>query len=169
MTKPILMGLILVTTAVFSLAYAFSQHGLIAVFALVSGLFWLAQEYSPHQSAAAPFFLVFMGLSVVGSLNHLPALAMLFGLSTNLAAWDLSRFWNRITSGGKQAMDPMLEQSHLQRLSITLGTGLLAALPPLLVRISISFAAFAGLMLLVVVLLRASALHLRPEPKSGGE
>jgi hypothetical protein len=160
MTKRILLRLIVVTTAVFSLASAASQQYLLSMVVLAVGLTWFTLENRQIQIATTLFFLFFAGLALVGSLNSLSGLAMLFGLSTDLAAWDLSRFRAR---AGKSEVEPKLETRHLKALFPTLGTGFLIALPPMFIAISANFVVFFFLTLLVMIVLRVSTLSLHQD------
>lgn len=164
MTKRILSGLIVLTMMVFALAYLATQQFPAAVPALAAGLIWLWQENSQQSVPAAPFFLFFLGLSVVGILSQLPVSVMLLGLCASLAAWDISRFRARVAVTGQPEIDPVLEQRHLRRLFTVIGAGLLITLLPVFVQLSISFVAFAVLTLLLLLVLRASVRALRHEP-----
>ena len=95
-TKRVLWSLIVVTTAVFSLVYAVLQQPLLPAFAVGLGLLWLGLEVKGKNPLASVFFLSFLVLTIVGSLISAPILIILLGLSTDLAAWDLSRFQARI-------------------------------------------------------------------------
>ena len=156
-TKRILLGLIVVTTAVFSLASAASQQYLLSMIVLAAGLTWFMLENRERQIVAPLFFLFFVGLTLAGSLNNLSVLVMLFGLSTDLAAWDLSRFRAR---AGKSEVEPKLEARHLKRLFPTLGIGFLLALPPMFIAIPANFVIFFFLTLLAIIVLRAFTLSL---------
>jgi hypothetical protein len=163
MTKRILLSLIAVTTAVFSLAAAASQQYLLSTIVLGVGMTWFTLENRQKQVVVTLFFLFFVGLALAGSLNSLSVLVMLFGLSTDLAAWDLSRFRAR---AGKSEVEPKLETRHLKRLFPTLGIGFLIALPPMFIAIPANFVVFFFLTLLVVIVLRASTLNLHQERES---
>src|SRR5512145_703623 len=95
-TKYILVGLVAVTAAVFAFIYAASQAYGLAALAIGLGAGWLTLEIKDEPSLATVFFLTFLTLALVGSFNQTSILTILLALSTDLAAWDLSRFRARI-------------------------------------------------------------------------
>ncbi len=96
MAKKSLIGLIVITAAVFSFSYAAAQvYGFVAV-AVGLGAAWLTLEVKREHRFATAFFLAFVALAVLASLKQASPLIVLLGLTTDLAAWDLSRFRRRI-------------------------------------------------------------------------
>lgn len=165
MTKNMLLGSVGVTTAVFSAIYFVSGDYLLAAFSLAAGLAWLYLEIRWQGSSASIFFLIFFILGIAASLRGLPTLIILLGLSTNLAAWDLSRLWVRIANRAEGDVKVALETRHLQKLGAVTAAGLIIALLALSVQISLSFVAFAVITFLVMIALRISMLYARKEDR----
>ena len=149
------------TAAIFGVAFAVSANYLLAVIALLLGAGWLLLEVYRKRPWASPFFAAFVGVAVVGGLNHAPVLLILPGVMADLAAWDLARFAARLRPFADQPPAPDLVRKHLIRLAITLGAGFGLAGLALLINLPLDFAAFAGLTLLAVIALRQSLLHLQ--------
>jgi hypothetical protein len=162
-TKRLLLGLIIVITGAFSATYAAAQLYLVALLACVLGLAWLILENNEQSVLSTVFFLIFAGLAIAGSLNRLPILIMLLSLSADLAAWDLSRFRERIADKVESDRLPALEASHLRTLFTALGAGFALALLPTLISFSISFVALFFMILLLLLALRRSINYLRDE------
>lgn len=115
----------------------------------------------PEASVCHGVLAAFVGLAVVGGLNHPPSLLILIGVVADLAAWDLSRFLARLKPFTDKPLAPDLYRKHLIRLSITLGVGFSLAVLPLLITLPLDFVAFAGLTLLAMIALRRSILALQ--------
>jgi len=165
MTTRALYGLIILTTAILTLANLILQAYLIAGLALVLGSLWLFLQIKKKESPNSIFFVFFLGLTVLVSLRNVPVLYMLLALSSNLAAWDLSRFQARIVNEVESAAKTSLELKHLQKLTITVPIGFLVALLPLFVHISISFIIVLCIILAAMLALRSSIFYLRNENK----
>jgi hypothetical protein len=161
MTKKVLCGLIMLTAAIFSAMYLIAQAYLIAALSFILGLIWLILEMTENGAPASVFFLFYLALAIIGTLNNISVATALVGLSTDLAAWDLSRFRARITNGMEWKTESLLETRHLQILAAAIGSGLIIGLSFSLIRISISFAVLASITLLVMVAFRKSILNLR--------
>ena len=166
MTKKILCGLIILTAATFSAFYLVTQMYAIATLSFALGLIWLILEMTEKDALAYVFFLFFGGLAIIGALNNIPISISLVGLSSALAAWDLSRFKARITSVMGRAIEPLSEKAHLQKLAAAIGSGCIIAVSFSFIRISISFATLALIVLLAVVGFRKSIVSLLSTGKS---
>ena len=166
-TKRVLWSLIVVTTAVFSLVYAVLQQPLLPAFAVGLGLLWLGLEVKGKNPLASVFFLSFLVLAIVGSLTSAPSLIILLGLSTDLAAWDLSRFQARIASEIGRGTTAALEVKHLRMLIVTASAGFFMALPPAFIHLAIGFVIFGFVMVLTMIALRRSMLYFRSDHKRG--
>jgi hypothetical protein len=165
MTSKILWGLIILTTALVTLVDVAVQEYLIAVFAFALGSLWLILEINQKASSSSIFFLLFIILAIVGSLHNAPIPTMLLALTTDLTAWDLSRFQARVIHEAASDRRAALETKHLQKLGVTMASGFLLALSPLLVQLSISFVVFLLIVLLLMLTLRKSVLYLRDANK----
>jgi hypothetical protein len=165
-TKRVLWGLIIVTTAVFSLVCAVLQQLLLVAFAVGLGLLWLSLEVKGKNPLASVFFLSFVVLAIVGSLISAPILVILLGLSTDLAAWDLSRFQSRIADEIGSGTTVGLEIGHLRKLIVTASAGFFMALPPVFVHLAIDFVIFGFIMVLAMIVLRQSMLYFRSGQES---
>jgi hypothetical protein len=166
-TKRVLWGLIIVTTAAFSLVNAVLQQPPLAALAAGLGLFWLSLEIRGRNPLTSVFFLSFLALAIVESLESAPILIILLGVSTDLAAWDLSRFQARIADEIGSSTTVTLEVKHLQKLAVTTSAGFFIALPPVFFHLAIDFVIFGCVMVLAMIALRRSMLYFRGGHKSG--
>ena len=158
-----LLALIVVAAAALSLASAAAQSYPLAALTLALGAIWLIAEARAQRRPGTILFLALLALAVAASLNDAPILIVLVSLSADLAAWDLSRLQARIADGCEGATRAALEASHLRKLAVTACAGLLIALLPALIQISLSFVAVCVLILLAMFVLRRSLLTLRRE------
>ena len=166
MTTKVLYGLIVLTSALLTVAYIVLQEYLIAGMAIALGAIWLLLQMKTKEPPHSFFFVVFLGLTLLGSLRNISVAFMLLALSSDLAAWDLSRFQARISQEEESASKTLLELKHLQKLAITLSIGFLLALLPTFIHISLNFVVFLFILFLLMLTLRKSILYLRKEAKS---
>ncbi len=165
MTTKVLYVLIILTTVILTIANIVLQEYLIASIAIILGAVWLFLQVKNKESPNTVFFVFFLGLVILGSLRNVPIPIMLLALSSNLAAWDLSRFQARVNHEEASDSKIRLESKHLQRLAITLSIGFLIALLPSFIHISLNFVVFLVILLFLMLTLRKSILYLRQEAK----
>ncbi len=161
MAKKSLIGLIVITAAAFSFIYATAQVYPLVVVAIGVGAAWLTLEVRREHRFASVFFLAFAALAVLGSLKQASPLLVLLGLTTDLAAWDLSRFRMRVAGEAESEAAVSLETKHLQKLAATACAGFFIALLPLVIQLSINFIVLLLIMLLIIIALRRSMLIIR--------
>jgi hypothetical protein len=156
--KRIPIALIVLTTLIFSLSHILSGKYWIGLASCVIGVLWVLAEI--YKMALLPhlFFASFIGFAAVGSQNGLPVPLMLFGVCTDLAAWDLSRFQTRIREFTKRNPGAEIIKKHLVKLTATIGIGYILACLPLFIRFSMSFIIVVVLTLLTILVLRQSIL-----------
>lgn len=172
MSKNVLLGLIVVTAAVFAFVYGIVQLYPLAAVAVGLGIVWAALELRTLELRAMNLFgvvstvafVAFVALAAGASLKQAPAPLVLLGLSTALAAWDVARFRVRIGSDVEAEPLAKLESDHLRKLAITISAGFLIALMPLAIQISLNFVVLLLLILIAVVALRRSMFYLRRDP-----
>jgi hypothetical protein len=165
MTTKILYGLIILTSLLLTVTNIALQDYVIASVTIISGAIWLLLQIKKKEPSPSIFFILFLGLAILGSLRNISIPFMLLALTSDLAAWDLSRFQARISQEAESASKTLLELKHLQKLAITLSIGFLVALLPSFVHISLNFAVFLFILLLIMLALRKSILYLRKETK----
>ena len=163
MTTKILYGLIILTSVLLAVASIVLQAYLFAGVAIISGVIWLLLQIKEQEPPHSFFFVLFLGLTILGSLRHISIPFMLLALSSNLAAWDLARFLARISLEEESASKTLMETKHLQKLAFTLAIGFLVALLPTFIHISLNFVVFLFLLFLLILTLRKSVLYLRKE------
>ena len=161
MTTRVLYGLITLTTVLLAVANIILQEYLIAAIAIVSGGTWLLLQIKTKEAPDSVFFVLFLGLTVLGSLRSIPVPYMLLALSSNLAAWDLSRFQARISHEETSPSKTLLELKHLQKLAVTLSIGFLIALIPTFIQISLNFVVLLFILLVLMLCFRKSIFYLR--------
>jgi hypothetical protein len=166
-TNRMLWGLIIVTAATFSVVNIISRQYVVAVISFVPGLIWLILEVKQRNPLNSLFFLFFLGVAVLAGLNSAPIPMTLLGLSTDLAAWDLSRFQARLMDEPNSEAKTRLETRHLQRLAVITCAGWFIAWLPTLIKISLDFVVVFVIMLLTMMTLRKSLLYLRDNNTSG--
>lgn len=161
MAKNVLLALIVITSVVFAIVYTSAQMYAVAAVAVALGAVWLLLEAQTEYRVAVVFFLAFVALAVLGTLYQSSAVLILFGLTTDLAAWDLSRFRRRIAGVAEADAAALLATNHLRKLAITAAAGFLIALLPLLIELSINFVVLLLFVLLTIIALRRSMFALR--------
>ena len=155
-TDKILPGLVVVAAVLFAGLGLAAHVYVISVYALAFGLIWFILVSRKIWSLSSVIFVLFLALAIWGCIENLPVPAMLLGLSTNLAAWDLSRFRARIAAEEAGEVVAALESRHLRSLSIIASAGLVIAILPLVVKLSINFVAVAFVALVAMLVLRQS-------------
>lgn len=166
MARKMLFAAIVVTTFIFSLSHFVSMEYWIVAFSFLIGSIWLLLEIYKKSAFPSFFFASFIGIAILGSLNHTSSPMILLGLSTDLAAWDLSRFFTRIMDLMDNDAKSELYKKHLYKLSISLCIGYVLALLPVFIRLSMNFIVLFILTLLAMTILRKSILYLRNEHKN---
>ncbi|MEP6984135.1 MAG: hypothetical protein ABI970_00955 [Chloroflexota bacterium] len=166
MTKKVLFGSIILTTALLAFANVALKDYLTAALAFAVGSIWLILNMNNKETPNSLFFLFFIGLAIVGSLRDIPTPIMLLAVSAILIAWDLSQLQARISTEEENAAKTLLEVKHLQKLAITASVGFLVALIPVFVQFQISFVILLIIILAIMLALRKSILYLRNEKKS---
>ncbi len=163
MITKILYGLIILTNVLLTIANIVLQAYLIAGVAIISGAIWLLLQLKTNDAPHSFFFMLFLGLTLLGSLRNVPFPLMLLALSLDVAAWDISRFQARISTEEEGPSKTLLELKHLQKLAITLSLGYFVALLPTFVHFSLNFVVFLLILFLLMLTLRKSILSLRKE------
>ena len=161
MIKHALLGVVLATAAIFSVASVSTGDLLAAGVSAALGVIWLLQELGGESPFSSLYFVAYVGLAAFASLNHASLPLLLLGLCADLAAWDLSRFRQRLKDEADSDEKTFLETNHLQKLAAVSAVGFVIALVPLLVQISLNFVILLVIMLLLLILLRQSILSLR--------
>jgi len=166
MARKFLFATIVVTTLLFSISlWVFGEYW-IAFAALLIGFSWLILEYYKKSPFPSLLFFSFIGMAILADFHHLSLPIILFGLSTDLAAWDLSRFFARIRETGDEDAKSDLCKRHLHKLLLTLFIGYMLALLPVFFRLSLKFIVLFILALLAMITLRSSILSLRSQGKN---
>jgi hypothetical protein len=156
------------TTVILTLALVLAENYLIAAVAVGLGLIWLLLEVYRKTAFTSLFFVAFIGLAAVGSVNREPSGLMVLGIAADLAAWDLSRFLDRLSGFSGKEIDTGLYRRHLYQLAITVGIGWGLALVPMFIRLPMSFVAFVTLTLLATLMLRQAVLGLQQNGRRRG-
>lgn len=154
-----------VTTTLFTITFSVIENYALAAACLLLGAIWLLLEYHRKTAFTSLFFVVFIGLAAAGSVNREPSWLMVLGIAADLAAWDLSRFLDRLRNFAAQDVSPELYTKHLYRLAVPLCVGFGLALVPMFIQLPVSFVAFLVLALLAVILFRKAALGLPGEAR----
>ena len=107
------------------------------------------------------WLLGFVIAAVNGILSGLPALLLLVAVLASLAYWDLEGFNQRLSRVDPSDATRSLEKSHIRRLLIALGLGLVASLIGLSIRtdLSIIWAILLGLVIVISLQMGIRALQ----------
>ncbi len=162
-SKHIVRGLVIAVTILFSMIYAALGNYVLTLVAFGLGGLWLTLDARIEGSEGTLFFLAFVALAMIatfyGTLGPLPV----FGLSINLAAWDMSRFVARLTDEKDPALRAVLETRHQVILMVVISLGFLIALLPFLFQLAIPFVIVCGMVLLTLLMLQQSMRRLSPD------
>ena len=128
--------------SVMALGFGLAGHPLIGVATAVLGVIWLVINW--RLAGGSPALddlglLVFTGIAAWGLWQGLSGWPALVGVLLALAAWDMGRFIRRQALALNDAAAARMERTHLVRLGLALGGGLLLGGLALLVRISLDF------------------------------
>ena len=128
--------------SVMALGFGLAGHSWIGGAVAVLGAGWLVISW--RLAGGSPVLddfglLLFTGLAAWGLWQGLSAWPALIGVLLALAAWDMGRFIRRQALALNDAAAARMERTHLLRLGMALGGGLLLGSIALLVRISLDF------------------------------
>jgi len=128
--------------SVMALGFGLAGHTVIGIAVAVLGAGWLLISW--RLAAGSPVLddsglLVFTGIAAWGLWQGLSAWLALVGVLLALAAWDMGRFMRRQTAVLNEAAAARMERTHLIRLGLALGGGLLLGVLTLLVRVQLDF------------------------------
>jgi hypothetical protein len=122
-----------------ALGYAAGQLWAGAALIVVLGVFWLLGRRGGRGWVASMGMTCFVGAAALGIWWQLPASAMLAGAVAALAAWDLDDFVQRMQGTDHVVDEDGMARSHLRRLLIVGGVGLLLGGVALGIQIELSF------------------------------
>ena len=162
--RQVLFAAIILSTAIFTLVGA-ALNTTVALVTAALGAIWLFQEMTGRTPFNYLCFGVFTGVTALGAFGNASILFLLLGISAALVAWDLSRFRRRIRDQEADDEKARIERAHLQKLGVTVALGLLIAVVPALLTISLNFVVLLILMLITLLALRQSLLSLRSEKR----
>ena len=148
MTRWILVGAIVLASAVLSLGYAWSGWLIGAIPLAAWGLLGLVGLWRGWDWVGSASLVLFVLAAAIGFLLNLGPGWMLVGLVTALVCWDLDHFVQRLRDV-EEAQRPGLERAHLLRLVPLVLAGLVLGGAALVVRTRLGF----GLALLLGLLL----------------
>ena len=97
---------------------------------------------------------------------ELPSMLLLVAVLASLAYWDLEGFHQRLSRVDSTDATHRLEKSHIRRLFIVLGLGLVVSLVALSIRIDLSmvWAILLGLVIVISLRLGIGALQHQKKP-----
>jgi amino acid transporter len=150
MTRWILVGAIVLASAILSLGYAWGGW-LIGMVPLAAwGVCWLVGLWRGWDWVGSAGLVLFVLSAAVGFVLHFEFDWMLVGLVAALVCWDLDHFGRRLRDVD-EAQRPGLERAHLLRLAPPVLAGLVLGEAALLVRTRLGFGLALLLGLLLVV------------------
>lgn len=116
-----------IVLAALSLAagYTFAGFWPSVIFSIVVGLLWLIALWRGWHPVISLSVIIFVVITVLGTWREVSAGWLLFGLVATLAGWDLGDFGRRFGQTEHIQGYAALQRTHLQRLAIVAGSGLL--------------------------------------------
>ncbi len=132
-----------------------------ALWLLLGVLWWLGRRRWRWVGSLA--FLGYIGAAAGGVFIGLGEVWMLLGTVAALAAWDLDHFAHRLQEIPRIEQQEALVASHLQRLALVSGGGLLLGIGARLVQVRFSLGAAVLLGLLAILGLQQFLAMLRRE------
>ncbi|MBN1563812.1 MAG: hypothetical protein JXA10_08230 [Anaerolineae bacterium] len=154
--KRLFGGLVITVAVLFAGIYAALDSYLLAIVSLGVGGLWLTLDAKIANYEGTLFFLAFVALAVIASLDDTLKPWPLLGLSINLAAWDIARFTARLANAEQPATRAVLTTRHLILLAGIIILGFVFAVLPALVRLAIPFVIVGGVALLALLTLQQS-------------
>jgi hypothetical protein len=128
----------------FALACIQRGHVIPAALALTVSVVWIGLEWRRKNPPASLFLVGFTLANAWGASAALPAFWLILSQSAALAAWDLSAFLKRMRAVQRIENPTRLQNNHLLRLGLLLGSGFALAELTMVWQIRLSFwAAFA--------------------------
>jgi hypothetical protein len=158
--KHIFEGLVIVVAVIFATIFTVQGAYLLAALAFGLGMMWLAADARIESSLETLFFVGFVVLAVIASLDDTLLPLTLLGMCANLAAWDIARFRARLAGQKAQKNHARLEARHVRLLAVVIGAGFLMALLPLFFRLSIPFVVVGAVALITLLMLYQSTRSL---------
>jgi len=156
MSRWLRLAVVALTGVVFGLGFLLANHPLVALagFLLAGGWLLVAWRVPGGNPAVDGLgLLAFVGLAAWGLFVALSAWIALLGLLLALAAWDLMHFVRRQGEALDEASDARMERTHLTRLGLALGIGLVLGGLALVVRVSLDFVVALGIGILAIAAL----------------
>lgn len=154
--KYVFWGLVIVVAALFLASFVSMGNYLLAALSFGLGVMWLAADAKIESYMGTLFFLAFVMLAVIASLNEALTPLALLGMCANLAAWDISRFRARLAGETNHDTRAILASRHLRLLAVIICVGFLIALLPLAFRLPLPFVIVVGVVLLALLALQQS-------------
>lgn len=121
------------------IAYVLGASLIWALVIAAVGILWLMGAWRDWNGAASVGLIAFVSAAAFGIWQGLPASWMLVSTILTLAAWDLDGFALRLQEAGHVQGELALKRSHLERLLIVAGLGLLLGGMALGVRFHLGF------------------------------
>ena len=147
-----------------SLAYAYSQAGLIdpARWFVWIGVLWILAFWRKlYWASSVAFLLIILG-AAYGVWNSFTPVWMLLGALGGLLAWDISDFARRLSFAAPRDDIRGMERRHLARIGIVAALGLGLAWLSVVIQINrLAFEVAVGLVLLAALGLTRLVVRLR--------
>jgi hypothetical protein len=162
MTKAILLGCVILTTAALVVGFAIESQWSLAIGSLAGGVVWAVLAFLGRDFPAISLTLSVCLAVLAGWLGNAPVLPVVAVVAA-LSAWDLSLFGKRLRYAAQGGIKGVLERRHLMRLLAVNGIGFAIALSAILLRVRFSFTTvfFAGLALFFVLYKAITLLAVR--------
>jgi len=116
-----------------------SEYPLISAFALLFGLVWGLLFFFEKHFANTLAFIGYIFIVMISAFVELNFAILLAVVCFDLAAWNLTKFWNRIQRYELIENQQQLENHHLKQVFGVLITGYILAIIPHWIEIELSF------------------------------
>ena len=140
-----------------------SEYPLISAFALLLGLVWGLLFFFGKHFANTPAFIGYILIVMIGAFIELNFSILLAVVCFDRAAWNLTKFWNRIQRYEQIENQRQLENHHLKQVFGVLIIGYIFAILPHWIEIELSFFLIFLLSLLAFFLFGKGITALREE------
>lgn len=151
---------IVFTMLLLAIAGFFSEYPFLSTLALITGLGWALLFFFEKPFANTPAFISFILITMGAAFFKLEFAILLSAVCFDLAAWNLTKFWDRIRRYEQIENQRQLENHHLKQVFGVLAIGYVLAIFPHWIEIELNFFSIFLLSLLTFFLFGKGILAL---------
>lgn len=148
MTRMFTFISIVLSAGVLAFGIALNGHILASVIVTILGIGWLFLHLRGINRFSGLVFAIFVLIALICVWLEIPPSFALAGITLSLTAWDLTTFGQRLAMTDSPSDAQLAENTHLLRLILVLGLGVLGYIAATLFEVNLTFGAAALLALL---------------------